>query len=384
MTATKAGLLLDAGSYTLAETGVGGIGLRVAELAETLAGRFAVRVAVDDPSDAIATGDAQVVPRDDWARLLAESHAVFFFDLPDRARLEEAASARRVVVSENAAPIEQLEYPSLRADPDAAGKHAGMVAAYRRQLEVSHHFLARSHVERATLVANLCLAGRLTPADLGRSRTLDHLVSLVPIGFGAGALKAATTSEAAPAADFLWTGGLWAYFAPELLVEAVALCHGNGVPVTAEFLYARPEPDNAAILSGLRDRVAAEGLRDAVRFRAGPLRHRERDAVIKGARALVCVARPGVENQTCVRLRARDSRLYGVPAIVDPHGPTAEELRADGLAHVLPETTAERLADALATAARRPRRPVPGDLGARYRYDNTLEAFMTWLAVTLR
>ncbi|WP_454197134.1 hypothetical protein [Nocardia sp. Marseille-Q1738] len=372
-------LLLDAGEYSLVEGRIGGIGLRIAEFAQTLSERFAVRVAVGDTADVVSTGAGEVVSRSDWDALIRTADAVFFFDLPDRAHLESAVAHRKVIICENAAPIEQLEYPSIRGSRDPIARHSAMVADYRRQLEVSHHFLVRSRVERATLATNLCLAGRLHPETISRSRTADHLITLVPIGFGAQALSREAAAAAEPTADALWTGGLWTYFAPELLVEAVALCHREGLPVTAEFLHARPGPDTEEIVRRLRQQVRELKLTNAIRFETADLSLLERARRIRGTRILVSVARPGLENETCVRLRARDSRLHGKPAIVDPFGATATELSADGLAVVPPDASAEQLAAALAAAAQQPSGPEPETLHQRYRYDNTLAPFMAWL-----
>jgi hypothetical protein len=372
-------LLLDAGEYPLVEGRIGGIGLRIAEFAQTLSERFTVRVAVDDPVDAVSTGAGEVVLRSHWDALVREADAVFFFDLPNRAHLESAVAHRKLIICENAAPIEQLEYPSIRSSRNPIARHSAMIADYRRQLEVSHHFLVRSRVERATLAANLCLAGRLDPEMISCSRTANALITLVPIGFGSQALAGEAAAAAEPTADVLWTGGLWTYFAPDLLVEAVALCHRDGLPVTAEFLHARPTPDTAEMVGQLRQRTRELKLENVIRFEIADMSLLQRARRIRGTRVLVSVARPGLENETCVRLRARDSRLHGKPAIVDPFGATATELLADGLAVVLEDANAEQLAVALAAAVRQPNGPEPDNLHQRYRYDNTLAPFMAWL-----
>src|SRR5689334_17304467 len=108
MSGGQPGVLLDAGPYALNSTGVGGIGLRIAEFAETLGTRFRVQVAVADPDDAIPVGYATVAPLRSWAKLLDDCAAVLFFDLADRRRMEEAVAARRLVIVENAPPIEHL------------------------------------------------------------------------------------------------------------------------------------------------------------------------------------------------------------------------------------------------------------------------------------
>ncbi|MGC4880055.1 hypothetical protein ACLQ26_27770 [Micromonospora sp. DT43] len=357
----RARLVLDCGPYPLSATRVGGIGLRVAEFAETLAGRHDVTVLAGDPYDHIDVGAARVAGPEAWPDVLADSQAAFFFDLADPARLADAVRRGVVVVTENAPPIEHLEYPSLRSSADPAGDHARIVAAYAEQLRHSDHFLCRSAIEHTTLVANLCLAGRLRPADLDRSRTLDHLATTVPIGFSAGSAARADRAETRPVADLLWTGGLWSFFEPLAAIDAVAYCRAQGRRVSLCFLYGAPQPDNAALLGAMHDRIAARELGDRVTIRRDPLPHDERDGLLKGARALVAVAKPGIENETCVRLRIRDSRLHALPMITDPHGPTARELAEDGTGTAVDPTDVPALGAAFLDST-------TGDDNAKYRY----------------
>jgi hypothetical protein len=384
-------LLLDAGPYPLGGDAITGIGLRVAELAQTLAAEFPVRVHAGDTTDCVPLGAAELLRTGDWPRALAESDVVFFFDLPDTGRLEDAVRRGVPIVSENAPPVEHMEYPSVLGAADPVDAHRRVVAGFIRQLQVSDHFVCRSQVERTTLIASLCVAGRLCPADVQRSRVLSHLVSTIPIGFSAASAVAAEAARPAPLADVLWTGGLWSYFDPLLLVESIARCRARGAAVTAAFLYGRANGDAAEPVRRVAARITALRLDGAVTLHARPVRHQDRDGIIKAARVLVCVAHPGIENETCVRLRVRDSRLYGLPTIVDPHGPTGRELADDGLGWVLARHTADDLADALvritatadanttATAtAVRPGRARAGPL-ARYRYDRTATNLMAWL-----
>ncbi|OZV80511.1 hypothetical protein CA850_14260 [Micromonospora echinospora] len=142
-------------------------------------------------------------------------------------------------------------------------------------------------MERATTLTSLVTAGRVGVRDLTGSATLDHLVTSVPIGFSRHSRLVAERTTPEPLADVLWTGGI---------------------------------PDTWEIVEALEKRIAERAVADLVTVVRRPVTHRDRDAYLTAARAFVCVARPGVENDTCVRLRIRDSRLYGVPMIVDGFG----------------------------------------------------------------
>src|SRR5205807_1938471 len=153
----------------------------------------------------VPVGAARLVPAQDWPRVLDESDVVFFYDLPDRKRLEDAVRGGLVIVSENAPPLEHMEYPSVLGASDPVDVHRRVVAGFIRQLQVSDHFVCRSQVERTALIASLCVAGRLCPADIQRSRLLSHLVSTVPIGFSEASACAAQAARPEPLADVLWT-----------------------------------------------------------------------------------------------------------------------------------------------------------------------------------
>jgi hypothetical protein len=374
-------VLLDTGSYPLSRWRVGGIGLRASEFADALSTECEVRVLVpDEDDDLVPLGDAEPIRRPDWEAALAEADAAVFFDCPDRGRLEQAVESDVLLVSENVAPIEHAEYPSLLAEPDPAAAHQEIVATYARQLAVSHHFLCRSVVERATLVANLCLVGRIGPADVARSRTLDHFVSLVPIGYSARSARSARAAIPNHLADFLWTGGIWSFYDPAVFVRALAHCQAQGVALTGAFLHAVAQPDNAGLIASLEDETARLGIEDAVRFVRAPIAHEERDGFLLGACGLICIGRPGIENETCVRLRIRDNRLFGLPLVVDGHGATA--LEAGGTAVVLSDPSPESVASALIELSREAsREPVGGD---KFCYENRLRGFISWLTTTLR
>jgi glycosyltransferase involved in cell wall biosynthesis len=357
-------VVFHAGGYPLTDEGIGGIGLRILEFATTLAPDHQVLVITRWPTDLFpdsvdvhvtAGGNGQFSPDD----------VVFFFDLPDLAALQAAAKAGAVVVTENAAPIEHLEYPTYAARPDGDDHLSTVTATYRYQLRWSDHFVCRSDVERLTLVANLAAVGRLRPADIAASRTLDHLISLVPIGY-TGRDQPAAGPPPGTEPRFAWSGGLWEFYDLELVADAVAVCCARGTPVTVDFLHGAPHPDNQQVVNRLAARATVLGLSDRVRVWSDPLPHTARGAVLAAYHGLICLGRRGVENQTCVRLRLRDSLLHRLPLIVDGHGATGALVGEHGLGMVT-ASDADAVADALLAIATQPRlRDKIADNLARY------------------
>jgi hypothetical protein len=334
-------LLFDAGDYSLGQRSIGGIGLRVAELAAALSAHFPVRIyspatGNDEP---VKTGSASVATeQNNWQSLLADATATFFFDMPCLERIRHAVAAGKLIVSESSPPIEQLDYPQYRRSGSFnRAAYERLLDAYRYQLAWSRHFIARSNVERLTLIANLCLSGSLSHAMLQHSRRIDHVITTVPIGFSEIALTQTGTGLDKPShrRELLWAGGLWEYMNPVAAVRGVARARQYGTNIPLRFLHAAPHQDTAQTIALVRDTARDFGVEDLVYLHTAPVAHRERDAHMRTAAAFVCLARPGIENETCVRLRVRDSRLYGLRLLVDHYGATAIELTENGLAVVV-------------------------------------------------
>ncbi|WP_028479053.1 hypothetical protein [Nocardia sp. CNY236] len=377
-------LLFDAGAYSLGQTTTGGIGLRVAELAAAMARQFTVYIYSPATGDQepLDVADAELVTAGDaWRGLLTEADVVFTFDMPDPSHIEQARREGTLIVSENAPPIEQLEYPRFRRNGvfDTC-TYQQLVDTYRFQLTHSDLLIARSRVECTTLIASLASYGLLTPQDLSRSRQLEHRITTIPIGYStttAHAVACMSDTIGSGHREVLWTGGLWTFMNPVAAVRAIAVARASGVEVALRFLHAAPHPDTDAVRAEVT-RVADDlGISEHVVLHTDPLRHDDCDRYLRRAAGLICLARPGIENQTCVRLRARDSRLYGLSTLVDPFGATATELGADGLAVAVHPDDTDAIAEYLTVlVSDRPSRPVAPEVWA---YERTTEPLVTRL-----
>lgn len=370
-------LLFDLGEYSLDSEKVSGIGIRAAELAETLSNYHSVYLYATDDKNPIYTGEAIIFTQArEWKMLLKEVDVVIFFDMGARSRLEEAVNSNVLIVTENAPPIEHLEYPRLKSYNNRNELYQQILSTYRRQLEVSAHFLCRANIERITLIANLCLMGRISYSMIDESRTLEKMISLVPIGYSANSAKIADAIQAKSISEVLWTGGLWDFYEPEIYIDAIRILKEKKILIDTTFLYAKKIDDNAGKLDSLSRKILNYKLDDRIHLAEFNLAHHQRDAYIKGALALVCLGKKGIENETCVRLRVRDSRLYGIPLIVDPYGATSRELMEDGLAIVLQETTAENLSEELVKLKTNNKSYARA---AHYDYDISIVKFLKWL-----
>jgi hypothetical protein len=378
----KPSIVVDAGSYALTEKSIAGAGLRLVEIAQALSHRYAVRVISGSGADTVPLCEAEVVSPSSAERAIPAADAVMFFDTPDRDRIELAVAHRRLIIGECRVPIEHMDFPSLLAQPDPTGEYQRYLSTFQRQMEVTHHFLCRSPAERSVLLSVLCASGRVRPADIGRSRTLAHLASTVPVGFSEESLRAADAVQPLPMADFLWTGGMWAFYEPLVLVEAVHQLRERGVDTSAAFMHAAPVADTRATIERVTERIAELGLADRVLLHSEPLALPDRDRYLKAATGYVCITKRGLENETATRLRVRDTVLYGKPLIVDPHGNTARLVERDNLGIVLRTPDAKGLADAM-ECVKTGEAAAPGRR-LDHLYERSLAGFMDWLDSELR
>jgi hypothetical protein len=328
---------------------MGGIGVRAVDLATALSSVACVTVLAAGQGDLLNV-PFRIVGKEEANAdaLLTECDAVIFFDLGNISLLQRAVELDRFIVVENAPPLEHLEYNPGLPSADRAIAYKTYLDGFRLQMIAADHFLARSDIERTTLLACLAMAGRIAPADVTCSRTLDHLISRVPIGFARAYDRKLGPPD--PHRDLLlWTGGLWDYMAPEAAVGPFAsTCPVLGSRLEFGFLYP-PARDQRLVAHGLVDAIARCHPRVWVSDSAPD--HLEREERIASACALVSLGRPGIENETCLRLRIRDTLLYRRPVVVDPYGATAEYVRRTGVGVVAASLDAFDVADAMSALA---------------------------------
>lgn len=314
---------------------LGGIGLRIWELAQVLASEFDVTILVEDRSDFTHPGITfTAASGDGWADAIDAADAVLFNDLADPRMLRYAYERRRVIVSENAVPVEHLEYVSVRDAPDPDAVYQEIVDGFRLQMLVSDHVIVRSPVERASVVGALVTLGRLSSSAYTDPQLAD-LLTLIPIGFNRRSDERAAAALTGRPVDLIWTGGIWSYLDAESVVDAVALARADGTPLSLTFLYGGPANPGPGV------RVVHKSIA-----------HLERDAWLVAARATVCVAREGIENATCHRLRLRDALLYRLPIVVDPFGASGEFVERLGIGLVADPRDPAALADAMVRITR--------------------------------
>ncbi|MFC1435364.1 hypothetical protein ACEZDB_32460 [Streptacidiphilus sp. N1-3] len=335
-----------AGPYRVDDQ-LGGIGLRLWELGQALADAgHQVVVVAPYASDFTHPG---VRLTTDASEAVAQANAVLSTDLPDTGLLLAAHRQGKLLIAENAPPIEHLHFDALAGQRGPA-LYADTVARWRLQLLLADHLLVRSEAERTSTLGALVALGRMGRVHHRSDPGLGHLVSLVPIGFNRHSALAAAQARTDPNArcDVLWNGGVWDYCHPAPVLAALADAAAQGVALTLRLLY-DPGPERSAELRQLADRY---GVADQVLWPSGTVPHRQRDAWVKAARALVITGQVTAENLTCHRLRLRDAALYRLPVVLDAHGATGDLVSALRIGPVADPGDPAALAHALICASR--------------------------------
>lgn len=376
------------GPYPVGEH-MGGIGLRMWEIAGALADHgIDVTLACPPGSDTGWSGPGRrvtVTGEDNWAHLVDAADAVLTTDLPDARVLLRAWHRRIPQVADNAVPVEHLDYAAVTAADNPTEAYDDLRDAFLLQAWTADHFLVRSAVERAGLIGALAGIGRLGPAHHGTARTLAHLVTSVPIGFtGTASTPAQAAAATVAATEYAWSGGVWDFSDTAVLAGAVARLRDQGRPVRVRMLYLPPPDQVIGEGQRLRHLIDRLNLREHIVLPARPLPHTERDGVLAAAGALVCFGRPGVENDTCHRLRLRDALLYRLPVLIDAHGASGDWVTQTGIGVAVDTGNLDRVADAMAALAFEPEvarrcRAAIDTVRSRHRIDTTVGPLVRFL-----
>lgn len=326
-----------------------GIGLRIWELAQVLASEFAITILTPTPSDLAFPGITFVTrDNDTWQQVIEQSDAVVFYDMPDTSILLYAHRLGKQIVCENAPPFEHIEYRTIRYAEEPDDQYAYLVDAFKLQILLSDHFIVRSSVERAGVLAALALCGRLNYINYNVSATLDHLVSHIPVAFNrySDAIAESAIPTLEPV-DYVWNGGIWDYYDPTPVVRAIGKLATREVPLRIRFMYMPPHNQEIAEAQRLTTVIRELELDRHVALHDDFIPHQARDGVVRSSRAIICIGKPGIENHTCHRFRLRDVFLYRMPIIIDRHGASGDLVCQFGIGLTVDGQNIEELADAM-------------------------------------
>ncbi len=301
---------------------MGGIGVRAHELACAISVHASVTIVSAVGGD-LSTRYRNLAYSDaDVPQLIKENDFVFFFDLASPQSLLEAAACNKFIVVENAIPIEHLEYNSGLDKVSRRERYSAYLEEFKIQMMLADHFICRSQVERLGIISSLLWSGRVVPNDVQMSRTLSHLITDIPIGCLKSSVDMIDDDITNYSSNlYLWNGGLWDYMNYQFLIEDFSLSSKNvDTNNVLEFMYKPPMDQSLTAHSIFNEGIAGPH----ISLWPDEVNHSSRANKIRKAKAFVTFAKKGIENETCIRLRLRDTFAHGIPVIIDNNGATGE------------------------------------------------------------
>lgn len=347
-----------------------GVGIRFLEMARELSTRFRVSLWAPSVDPDPACGDADTLgvrpfPEHDFAQALAGVHAVVihghvserYFDALETAGL--GGGPPLVVDLYDPFLVENLTYTR---DLGEEIYHRDL-RVLTRQLAAGDLFLVSSESQRLFYTGMMMAAGLFDPARYLADPTLQDLFAVAPFGVvpehtsdGTRGWKGVT-----PGIDrddlVVFFGGIYDWYDPELLLEAVApLCRDHAA--LRMLFSANPSPATTPQRTFARTQVRARALGlDASAVHFVPwFPYQERHAYLQDVDVAVCLHRPSLEADLSLRTRVLEFMHAGLPVIATDGGETAKILTASGGGLLVPPGETAPLRQALETLLRDPDR----------------------------
>lgn len=252
------------------------------------------------------------------------------------------ATSEKVIVADVYDPfhLENLEPSSTQSSIEDRTANVGhLTGVLNDQLLRADFFLCASERQRDFWLGALSALGRISPAEYDADPTLRRLIDVVPFGLpddaptsSGVALRGVVPGIGADDRIVLWGGGIYNWFDPLTLVEAVAALREDIPDVRLFFLGMRhPNPDipEMSIASRLRDRATELDLAGRhVFFNDGWVPYDERANYLLEADVAVSTHLEHIETAFSFRTRILDYLWAGLP-IVTTAGDAFAELVED-------------------------------------------------------
>lgn len=348
------------------ETRLAGPAIRAWHLAYELAKVRPVRLAAPSVKDMVAQDPAVTLsaynratgqPLGEWAGEAAVVIASGFL----LRRYPALAQAGKPLVVDLYDPfvLENLEIHAAKTLPEQTAIHRGNLQVLAEQLELGDFFICASQTQRDFWLGMLMSQGRINPYTLADDATLRRLIDVVPFGLPAGepagdqnapVLKGAIPGIHPTDKVIYWGGGIWDWFDPLTLIEAVARVAEKRNDVRLFFAGVRhPSPDvppmrmcRAAF--EFSDRL---GLTGKVVFFNDWVPYEERGRYLMEADIGASLHLAHVETRFSFRTRLLDYLWAGLPMVVTGGDTIGGWVEQFGLGRVVPPGDVEAVASAL-------------------------------------
>jgi glycosyltransferase involved in cell wall biosynthesis/GT2 family glycosyltransferase len=342
-----------------------GSAIRSVEIASMLARDFDVTIAVPADGEPVVSAARSVrVPTEaTLPELVAAADCVM---IAGRSELMTAIRKPLIVDLYDPFILSDLEFYGEGFDA-AGGRPLLALRWLQHHLENGDFFVCASEAQRRFWLGMLAAAGRVNHANYAADRELARLLAIVPFGVAtatpertARAVKGVIPGIADDDKLVLWAGGLWNWFDPLTLVEALARLRATRPEVKGLFLGVRhPNPDigTMAIAARARARARELDLIDRGVFFIDWVPYGERQNYLLDADVGVSLHRPGIEAQFAFRTRILDYLWADVPMVLGRGDELAERIEREGLGLTVPHGDVAATAAALAAMIDAPATP---------------------------
>ncbi|WET80551.1 glycosyltransferase [Amycolatopsis sp. QT-25] len=271
--------------------------------------------------------------------------------------------AHKIVVADLYDPmhLELLEQGKGVPDDKRALDLIGVTKVLDAQLERGDFFLCASERQRHFWLGHLAAMGRLSPRLYDADPTTQSLLSIVPFGLppqapvrtGPG-LRSTLDGIGETDHVVLWAGGVYSWFDPLTLVQAIERLRQRRGDVRLVFLGMKhPNPEVTEMDIGARTMLLSDTLGltgKHVFFNQQWVPYEERQNWLLDANCGVTTHYEHVETTFAFRTRVLDYLWAGLPIVTTDGDSFADLVREERLGVVVPAEDVDALADALEKA----------------------------------
>jgi glycosyltransferase involved in cell wall biosynthesis len=337
-----------------------GPAIRAWHLAEQLAAEHDVRLAstkrceLTHPAFEASFADAAAV-----AALVEWCDVIVFQGWVMRDHPGIAESGKVVVVDAyDPMHLEQLEQARDLGDRRWSSAVIGATVVMNQQLTRADYVICASEEQRMLWIGQLAALGRINTEIYATDRSYRSFVDVVPFGLP-DEVPVATEPAMRGVIDgigpddvvVLWNGGVYNWFDPGTLIEAVASLVGELPQLRLVFMgMTHPNPDVPA-MAVAADAVTLSdslGLTDRhVFFNTTWVPFDRRHEFLAEADVMVSTHLPGLETDFAFRTRVLDAMWAGLPMVLTEGGPLSNLVEREEMGLIVPPGDVAALADAL-------------------------------------
>lgn len=270
------------------------------------------------------------------------------------------ASTEKIVVADVYDPfqLEQLEQNKYEDAATWTDEIRKAVSLLNEQLARADYFLCASERQRDLWLGNLSALGRLNPATYTQDPSFDSLIGIAPFGLPAEppvqtrhAIKGTVPGIGPDDKVLLWGGGVYNWFDPVTLIEAMGILAADRPDIKLFFLSARHFNPEVPEMQAMNDTIAAAdrlGLTGkSVFFNEEWVDYDDRVNYLLDADLGVSTHPIHAETRFSFRTRILDYLWAGLPVVSSAGDAFADIINESGCGRVVPVGDPRALADAV-------------------------------------